>query len=585
MLFTVVMILIAGFATVTWLGYLSESYHAATRDRARIQAFYAAEAGVEAAVDFFNNPANYLGENPENYDLESTQPTAYPLIHPNIAPANYDLFEPYIVSYGVTVDGDPLYKPNGELVITRWSFFRSLVGSDATVSKTSKIPTSFLDLSRQDRLVFRAPNGTELSRVESIELIHPADLEAAWGTLPANMRIVCQVRATGITPEGVRSTVESLITENPAFAIVSPGGLLSRATVEYNGNFNIYWGEVWARDNVFLASNWEQKMPRLDPKAKDFQTKGNTVYDTWFRFRTTEFFRFGSLYANGAAADGSGYTAAAPITGTPNFTVPYDPSTLVKPATGKSAFEDFGNMLQKQQLQFPEYSYSEWKNFVTANNFRYFYSDPSNGTLWGVDSDPGSPSFNSLVERTYDDWLGISPSDPDYKTPNQMVTFIDSIPVDDGGNFGPRDPATGAPVINSVFYPRNPQLDTAARMATLKLSGRGLHSRGAIFLAAHLDTTGQGNPPRWQDVPDVVMPNFQQPIGVSMNIFHNGFLYTWGRFEGSGNRTVYGSIYAERGYGSSGSPNVYYNIRMADGSWLNLNTSRVNRTMWNVVTP
>ena len=85
---------------IAWLGYISSSQRQAVRERARLHAFYAAEAGIEQIVDFFNNPANFEGKTPSEYTQEfATHPDeTYPLDH-NVAPDYYDLFQPYIVLF------------------------------------------------------------------------------------------------------------------------------------------------------------------------------------------------------------------------------------------------------------------------------------------------------------------------------------------------------------------------------------------------------------------------------------------------------------------------------------------------------
>ncbi|MGF1571722.1 MAG: hypothetical protein ACFCU1_01475 [Sumerlaeia bacterium] len=67
-----------------------------------------------------------------------------------------------------------------------------------------------------------------------------------------------------------------------------------------------------------------------------------------------------------------------------------------------------------------------------------------------------------------------------------------------------------------------------------------------------------------------------------VNLFHNGLMYSLGEMDLGGNRTVYGSVFAEQGYGQGGSPSVWYNASMRDGGWINLNLSRVRRDLWNI---
>lgn len=46
-LFSLITVLVASFATMAWVSYVNQSVRTASRDRARVQAFQAAEAGIE----------------------------------------------------------------------------------------------------------------------------------------------------------------------------------------------------------------------------------------------------------------------------------------------------------------------------------------------------------------------------------------------------------------------------------------------------------------------------------------------------------------------------------------------------------
>lgn len=569
LLTSVVLMAVAGVGTTAWLGFVNESARDAQRDRSRTLALYAAEAGIEAVVDFFNNPGNYLGNEPTEY-THGRQPSNYPLTHP-VAPDWYPLFQPYIVSYALDGDNEPLYR-NGRLVTNRVTYFRNLAaGDNRAVSLTSKIPTSVLDLSDNEELTFHNEKGGVMSYVKRIALIHPGDANIPWGLLPSNARVIALVEATGESVDGVEVTISTVMTENTTFEISSPGPIISRASATYAGNFNVHWGEMWTAADVDLASNFTNKIPR-------------TFEDPWFRFRTGGVFKNhqGNQYADGRVRRGFSSNPVQP--GTPVYEVPFHPDYLDSRnvGTGNNGFTGLDNMLQNQTLHFPDFRYDEWKTFVRENGFRYFFTDTS-GNIYGTETDPSSANFGRVVSKSYDAWFDIDPSHPDYDNVSQMVVFIDSVPVDDNGNTGPRD-ENNIPIINDTYYPRNPSIldgDPAAKMATIKVAGGGTHTRGAMFIAANMNMQGQGNPPNSNQVPHVLDPAGNPPSST-FRISHNGFMYTFGTVSGGGNRTFYGSIYTERGYASNGDPQVYYDVRLQDGSWLNLNVSRVRRVMWNI---
>lgn len=569
---------IVGMGTAAWLKFVNDSVMAAQRDRDRLTAFYVAEAGIEEIVNYFNRPWDFTGSEPGNYTTQAFQPANYPIFHTELIPARYALFEPYLVAYAMGETGQPLYN-NGELMVTRWTYFQNLAaGSNPAVSKTSKIPTALLDISDNERLIFRDPNGQAYAWVEEIQLLHPTDMELEEGKLPDEFRIVTKAIVTGVTRDGVRVRLESLITENATVSLTSPGAIVSRASATFDGNFNVHWGEIWAKDNVLLPANWDVKLPRLRA-GYGWSTSQN--YDPWFRFRTEGVLKNAQNTRFADGRDSSGF-AENPIPSTAsNYFMPFEHDSLWRNNNGnpdsKLLYRE--NMLQHQQLAFPEYSYTDWKQHVLSFGFRYFFTD-TNGVLYGVETNPDSSNFGEIVGKSYDEWLAITPDSPDYHKISDSVVFIDTVPVDNNGNPAPKD-GNGLPIINDVYFPRDPAAPNA-RLATIPVSGGSIHARGAIMVAANMDMTGQGNPPSWKDVPGVIMPNFEPPPqNENFRIFHNGLLYSWGRVSGGGNRIIYGSVFAERGFSGNGDPEVFFNIRMKDGSWLDLNASRVNRRLWN----
>jgi len=55
----------------------------------------------------------------------------------------------------------------------------------------------------------------------------------------------------------------------------------------------------------------------------------------------------------------------------------------------------------------------------------------------------------------------------------------------------------------------------------------------------------------------------------TVEIVFSGVLYTSGRWEAQGNAGYFGSVVAKEGMGggSGGTPNVFFDIRMTDGTW------------------
>jgi hypothetical protein len=575
-------------------------------------------------------------------------PARYVLKLPVRAGYQYGTFEPFTRKYLSDFNGTPISRtaepiydqvkkawisPNtsADLVMTGYTYFmpdrtNDLFSFTSRESSTrSKVPSMnivFDDVTDQDALAALMPHrqflfgrdaenadesGSEFARLESIRLIHPSQF-----AVPAGMRagVVTRVVATGISRSGIRTTVESLITENRVPNISSPGAILAPSGVEYNSKVQVRWGEIWTYGDQTLNQNWMNFMPKYGP---DFKTRGQETWDPWFAYRTSGVFKKGDLYADGSQTSNRsplerGFDSVPQTEADGLFyTQPYNTGMT---GSNKTQFAGYETLLQNQDLDIPPRNYQDWKDFFIDFNMPYYYTD-AGGTIWGRETDPTSDAYGEVVGKTYKEWFAVEPTDPNYWEFDYLFAFIDSVPVDDAGNPAPTDPDSkhGAPLINKEYYPRDPNNDPAALMATIREAGAGGHTRGVIFAAADIDYKGQGKPPHWSELKYddgsymVKMPNGQVPSESFMknaeennlNIAHNGLLHSWGKIWNTGNRTFYGSIHADRGFDfdpdyevepgvkSSGTPTVYYNFRMADGSWLSINQSRVRRANWDIV--
>ncbi len=629
---SIILMVVAGVSALSWIGYINSSQRAAIRDRDRVEAFYAAESGVEQIVDFFNNPSHFgtlglsepseytsdIAAQPNNYsfripgDFDTTQVTDLPW--------PYGMFEPYVSSIKYHINGDPIvisgsYVPDNETYFSNTGATNDEGEIDErAVSRTSKIPTCEIDVSGLSHFSFKGIKGEETARITEIRLVHPDDLSDA--ELPEDERTITKVFSTAVTPSGVEVTVESLITESTILSISSAAAIITRQTGTWNGQFNVFWGEVWAGTDVELSNVELNKMPRYD-ESVDFEEGNGSggTKDKWFRLRTEGVVKDdGGGYADIREDDGF---ADAPIDEADGdiYYTPFDPGFATngarsvksndggfqtnakpdKPANpgggggGSSDFEGLENIKQNQELNWPDYDYDELKEYVQSNEFGYFFTD-ENGNIYGIDTDPNSITYGQYVQKSYHDWFNTSESDSTYNDIDELLVFIDSYPMDDNGDPGPVD-ANGVPIINETYYPRNPrELPSGATLPTISISGNGTHSHGAFFIAANVTKTGAGNPPSMDSINaanpgTIVMPNDNNPPnGDKKKVFHNGLFWSWGTVNMGGNPIVYGSIYAEDGYAAGGTPDVYYNYRMADGSWLSLNSSRVKRTLWDITT-
>lgn len=515
--------------------------------------------------------------------------------HPFVLPDSYAFFQPYIIDYARNGENFPLntagqpWGPGDGLRVTRSTFLRDHQAPNARIaSESSKIQSMDLAAEDLEGLVFLDANGMENARVVQVRITHPRDLDLTDAEFARfGGRLVCAVTSTAVTPRGVAMTVTTMLAESN-LDLVSPAAIISERSLDFAGQVRVRWGEAWAQDDVFLPANWTSTIwPQTDTSENGYwaHNSGNSGNDPWFRLRTEGFIRS----AQGDFADGRDRRGFLPAAPTPAdgmvYTVPFDNGSLYRDRQGRATHEGYENLLQNQTLDFPSYNYDDWREFFIRNDLPYFFTD-TDGRIFGRDRDPDSDTFGQIIGGDYAFWFDIDPSDPMYNDFESRLAFIDSVPVDNAGNPGPR--VDGVPVVNATYFPRNPDAPNA-RLAEIRIAGGSIHTRGAKLIAANLNMTGQGNPPRHDTILNddgtrqVLMPNGQvPPQQEDFRIFHNGLMYSWGEVRGGGNRTIYGSIYAERGYGSGGSPSVYYNVRLRDGSFLEVNQSRVRRTLWDI---
>jgi len=600
---SLILIVIAAFAVATWMTFVAHGARAADRDRSRMHAFYAAEAGVEQVVEYFNHPTRYFGQYPDNYNDLAVHPASITLAHP-VQPEYYELFEGYVTAYAQNGDGLPIDRNSqiiwdtrnnrlisgGEPVILGYTYFTDRSGSPAEISLTSKVPSFELDLDGIDTLAFVGRGDRLEARVERIQIVHPSDFTEQELLIATQQGpVICKIISTGRASNGVTVRVESMITQNIIPNISSPAAIISESGVSFDGNFEVHWGEVWANSNVDIGNETWLKLPRLGENYRR-GTGSNATIDPWFRMRTSGYLHQGNSFADGRTSSGFGPNQLTEASDGVLFRSPFDRSARPSNLNPNQSWVHDGrdNLLQNQSLNFPSYEYTHWKNFFQSFSLPYFFTD-TGGNIYGMERNPNSPDYGNIVSKSYDDWFNVAADSPNYWDYDSQFAFIDSVPVDNNGT--PAPIVNGVPVINETFYPRGPG-DPAHQFANISISGSGTHSRGVMFVAGNLRATGTGNPPRASALLDEDgNPAITRPDGSVPNnrddfrIFHNGFIYSWGQIDFGGNRSVYGSVYAEQGYSSGGTPTVYYNSRLRDGTYFSVNQSRVRRTLWDFNRP
>lgn len=98
-----------------------------------------------------------------------------------------------------------------------------------------------------------------------------------------------------------------------------------------------------------------------------------------------------------------------------------------------------------------------------------------------------------------------------------------------------------------------------SNLATVGVSGTGNGTKGVMYIAANFDAGGVGSPP------GLVAKDAEGANRALSKIFHEGVIYASGTIAMSGNAGVYGSIVAQKGFAGGGTPDIYYNIDLANG--------------------
>lgn len=625
-LISLILVVITGVSVMMWVGYVSDSQRTAARDRARVHATLAAEAGIELVIDWFNNPGsfshnvnlsvpgNYPGPIPDEYteDWEVHRvPVPMHLTTELYENYRYNLFEPYALR--VLTNG--FFEPTPGNNPPRWNESLVLrdgrpVPLDVTWFKNdvSKIPTCELTPpdGRDHWLTFGDETGAVRAKLTRLVLVNPADFEDLGepeNPYPSN-RVICKVIAEATAPaleggEGATIKVECLIRENPLFNLASPGAIVSAASVDLRGQYNVHWGEVWAQETVALPTGFPNSghLPNPVPRNGSDKKNDQLSIDRWFRLLSAkqvvwsgESITNPTKFASGTPDTGgqnwNGWRSDILPAGEPNHFTVYGTKGPGIPANSWRPYEDYKNILQHQDLLFPHLEYDVVREAIISSNYPYFYTD-TDGQLVGYED-------GALVKKSYGAWLDRDPQAGDdvYWNMDDITVFIDSVPVRDDGTVARND--EGLPIITADCYPRGPRdpLALIPRISVQGNQGSYSHTRGALFINAHIDFTGAGSAPDHSLItqmdeygvaqPYVVSPIGNPPPGNNVSISHNGIFYCWGEMSNSANRVIYGCVLTEGGFGAHGGPEVYYNYRLKDGSWLNLNNGMVLRGAWRI---
>jgi hypothetical protein len=274
---------------------------------------------------------------------------------------------------------------------------------------------------------------------------------------------------------------------------------------------------------IHWGQSWSQNtFEMLNKSQMDYLIPWSINYDPWAKYRTESNIGFNSTWSLGTGAD------------------LYDlsrrfPGALPASGVYANAFEQH---IPAGTLQWPNFDYLEFKQMAMSHG-RYYSTDAA-GVIY-KNGDPARP-VDFLTE------FGVNNRDT---YPYDLV-FIDTIN-------------------------RQPPSANGSNLATIKASGNGLGLKGIFWIGANFDGSGIGNPPFVLDAQD---PNGNPPPGGKLQqIFLEGVLYAAGTVAMAGNCGVYGSVVAKQGFTGGGTPDIWYNNKLASGLEVNNGNVGSNLTL------
>ena len=302
---------------------------------------------------------------------------------------------------------------------------------------------------------------------------------------------------------GVQRAVMAYLGSSPLATaeIMLPAGLISLGSAGQSGNGTVHWGESWSKNDFEMLN-----------KSQCGHLAQGAQKDPWAVIRTEKKIIYPSTWKVGNGKD-----IYDPSSNVAN----YDPGKA--PASGTYA-GSFAENVPPGTLQWPDFlsKYADFKS-MGINYGRYYGTDAA-GNVYrdGIKDSAHKVDFNAEFGEANRE---LSPYD---------FVFIDTIngqpPAADGSN-----------------------------LATIQNSGTGIGMKGIFWVGANYKQTGAGNPASLTcEKPDLTT----QSIG---KVYLDGVFYSAGLIDMGGNPIVYGSVVAQKGYASGGTPEIYYNHKLKDG--------------------
>jgi hypothetical protein len=496
------MILIIGVSTSALLEYAVSSQRLTRRRIERENLIHTAEAGVDQVIHYLNYPGDFTDD--------STLFTQDPTTESYYTVTSQNVFATRTLSPLIDYDSDV----NGDLIVF----------SNEPINSAERARVIELDLS--------LPTAADLAEDGSAMLV-----VSSTATLAEDL---------GRAPDARRTrTVRAVLSADAPFVLYAPAAIISHRTLGADGQYNVHWGQTWARSEMDIGNVDKITAAWADPYASLF---------------TESWYRKGAKYA-----DGSNNWNDTPLDpADPNYHRPWNLDPAVT--------EDHENLHQQWDFDanvWPNYSYldgwedlildyEQWK-VIAQRRGLYFTSDDAGYVYLGTEENSrtrmNTGDLYEYINTAAEIVLGATPDEQ--VLPEPMIIFIDTT---DG------QPPNGIPAG-----------EPGSNLCDIQMSGGKIFASGVLYVAGNLTLGGSGGAPTiWAETPDLT---YEQ---ILCN--YAGVIYTEGIYDQGGSRYLYGAIMARGGFGTGGGPDVYYDHRLAYGLPFPFN-SEASVTQWTEISP
>jgi len=373
LLTTIILLSVVSFCLVSFMSYQLNMAKLGKRRRQQMKAFYVADVGPEMVIHWFNYPEDYTPDTEQFTKFESTD----------------SYFDASEVSRFTSTIGVPLYMLPEKYHI-KDSFFGEL---------------------------------------KSLT-IYPSDWYDKDATDPVPS--ICHLQSVGISQDGSKKIVDAYLNAYKGFSAESPAAIISNLGITFGGQFNVFWGQVWSKEDVYLP-NFAQTLAAFKADTK------------WLKLKTMEYIMMtdGKSFADGTV---NGSVTPLPETA-PNYYQPW---------LGDKWLDE---IYQHQELTFPEYDYWAYKELAIEK-----------GKYYGTD-DSGNIYRGGII-------------DEDFKVTDIHEEF--DVPDAD---FGPYN------FIFIDTVDKQPPAEDGSNMCTIRLTGDAAHTKGVFYCANNVYLGGSGDPP------------------------------------------------------------------------------------------